>query len=80
MTMATTAELEVQLLQMPIADRARLLFKTWESLADDPQAAGDPEIDPAGLQMAMDRDAEIDSGEVAPLDDVEFRRRTGADG
>lgn len=78
--MTTTADLEQQLLGLPPADRARLLLKAWESLADDPEVATDPAIDPQGLKIAIERDAELTNGSAKPIDDQEFRRRTGADG
>lgn len=78
--MNTTADLEQQLLGLPPADRARLLLRAWESLADDPDVAADPDIDPQGLKVAIERDAELTTGLANAIDDSEFRRRTGADG
>ena len=78
--MNTTADLEQQLLELPPADRARLVLRAWESLADDPDIAADPAIDPQGLRIAIERDAELTSGREVAIDAVEFRRRTGADG
>ena len=78
--MNTTADLEQQLLGLPPADRARLLLRAWESLADDPEVATDPTVDPKGLKVAIERDIELSSGAIQPIDDLEFRRRTGADG
>ena len=80
MDMNTTVDLENQLLGLPPADRARLLFRAWESLADDLAVAADPEVDPDGLKLALDRDAELTNGLSEAIDDAEFRRRTGADG
>ena len=77
--MNTTADLEQQLLGLPPADRARLLLKAWESLAEDPDAAADPSIDPQGIRIAIERDAELTNGTMRPIDDIEFRRWTGAD-
>jgi Putative addiction module component len=78
--MTNTVDLEVQLLELPPAERARVLFKAWESLADDPAVAADPDIDSAGIQRAMVRDREIENGKAIPIDDEEFRKRTGANG
>jgi hypothetical protein len=78
--MNTATDLEQQLLGLPPADRARLLLRAWESLADDADASTDPAIDPQGLKLAVERDAEIGAGIVSLIDDREFRRRTGADG
>jgi Putative addiction module component len=75
--MNTTADLENQVLGLPPADRARLLLKAWESLADDFDVAADPAIDAQGVVIALARDAELASGVTKAIDDVEFRRRTG---
>lgn len=77
--MNTTAELEQQLLGLPPADRARLVLKAWESLVDDLEVASDPTIDTEGISIAMERDAELERSTVTPMDDAEFRRRTGDD-
>ena len=78
--MNTTADLERQLLGLPPADRARLLIRAWESLVDDPAVAADPEIDPQGLRVALERDADLKNGRAESINDAEFRRRTSADG
>lgn len=75
--MKSTAELEQELLQLPATDRARVAMKVWESLADDPEAAADPMLDPEGLRIALERDAELESDSVEVIDDTEFRRRCG---
>ncbi len=78
--MSTTADLERQLLGLPPADRAKLLIRAWESLVDDPAVAADPEIDPQGLKVALERDADLKNGRTESIDDTEFRRRTSTDG
>ena len=78
--MSTTSDLERQLLGLPPADRARLLIRAWESLVEDPPGAADPEIDPQGLKVALERDADLENGRTESIDDAEFRRRTNGDG
>lgn len=78
--MATVTDIESQLLCLPPAERARLLLRAWESLADDPVVAADPELDASGLAMALARDAELDGRTVIAIDHAEFRRRTGGGG
>ena len=78
--MSTTADLERQLLGLPPADRAKLLIRAWESLVEDPAATEDPEIDPQGLKLALERDADLQNGRNESINDAEFRRRTSADG
>lgn len=74
--MATIAEIEKELLQLSPADRARVAVAAWESIARDPLAAADPDLDPKGLELAQARDADLDSG-TSPLGSEEFYRRTG---
>jgi hypothetical protein len=75
--MSKFAELEKEILALAPDERERLATAAWESLLDDPKTASNREIDPQGIQLAAERDAEIESGKVQPIDDAEFRRRTG---
>jgi hypothetical protein len=75
--METAAEIERKLLDLPAADRERLALKAWDSLVADLNAASDPNIDPEGVKIAAQRDTEMDAENVEPIDQTEFRRRTG---
>ena len=75
--MSTLIELEKEIMSLPAAERERLATVAWESLVNDPQAAGNRDIDPEGIQVASQRDDEIESGKVQPIDPAEFLRRTG---
>lgn len=75
--MNTAHDLEVEALRLPPAERERLARKMWESLVTDPGAASNSEIDEAGLELAAERDSELDSGQSEAIDSHEFRRRTG---
>ena len=75
--MSKITELEKEILALPPVERERLAMATWESLVSDPKASGSREIDPEGIQLAVQRDAEIESGKVQPIDHAEFLRRTG---
>ena len=75
--MSTIIELEKEILARSPAERERLATVAWESLVSDPNAAGNPVIDPEGIQLASQRNADIESGKVNPIDHAEFRRRTG---
>lgn len=76
--MASIAEIEKELLQLTPAERARVALAAWESLAEDPEAAADPDLDPHGLELAQARDSDLDAG-TSPLGIEEFRRRTGGE-
>lgn len=76
--MANIAEIEKELLQLTLAERARVAMTAWERLAQDPDAAADPELDPHAIELAQARDSDLDSG-TSPLSREEFRRRTGGE-
>jgi hypothetical protein len=75
--MSDVNELEKEILSLPPAERERLATTAWESLVSDPNAAISREIDPEGIQLAAQRDVEIESGKIRPIDHAEFLRRTG---
>jgi hypothetical protein len=75
--MRAITELEKEILALSPIERERLALVAWESLASDPDAPGNPAIDPEGIHLAAQRDAEIESGKVQPIDHAEFLRRTG---
>jgi Putative addiction module component len=74
--MSTIIELEKQILALPAAEREQLAMVAWESLVGDPSVAGNRNIDLEGIEIAAQRDAEIESGAVQPIGHAEFLRRT----
>ena len=74
--MSTTDQLEAELLRLPPRDRERLALAAWESLEEATAWLSDPNTDREGITLARERDAEIESGQAAPLSHEEFRRRT----
>ena len=76
--MRAITELEKEILALSPIERERLAMLAWDSLVSDPNAIVNPEIDPEGIHLAAQRDAEIESGKVQPIDHAEFLRRTGA--
>ena len=77
--MSSISELEKEVLSLSPLEREQLATAAWESLVGDPRAIGDPSIDPEGIELALERDAELDSGAVQPISQDEFRRRTSGD-
>ncbi len=77
--MGSITEIESKLLGLPPVERERLAVKAWESLANDAVAMSDPAIDPDGIVLSAERDAELERGTVVPISEEEFRRRTGGD-
>jgi len=74
--MKNTAQLEKEVLSLPPEERAHLALAAWESLEADPAFAADRMLDPEGVALALERDAEIESGSAKPLSHSEFRQRT----
>ena len=70
------AQLEREVLALPLTERAHLALATWESLVADPAFAADRALDPEGLNVAAGRDRDIESGKVKPISHEEFLRRT----
>ena len=75
--MSTVIALEKRILALPAAERERLAAVAWESLLGDPNAAADRKIDPEGIEIAAQRDVEMEAGQVQPIARAEFLRRTG---
>jgi len=75
--MSTITELEREVLALPAAEREQLAAAAWESLVSDPGAQSDPDIDPEGIDIALERDSELESGVVQAISYDEFMRRTG---
>lgn len=61
-------------LRLPTNERALLAATLWESIQDPYQLAVDLEDDEA-VSLAVLRDREIESGEVAALSHEEFMKR-----
>lgn len=70
------AQLEREVLALPLTERAHLTLAAWESLIADPAFAADPTLDPEGLRVAAARDQDIESGKIKPISHEEFLRRT----
>ena len=74
--MSTTDQLEAELMRLPPRDRERLALAAWASLEQATAWLADPQTDREGIAVALERDAAIESGQVATLTPEEFRRRT----
>ena len=74
--MSTTDQLEAQLLSLPPRERERLALAAWESLEQASAWLADPQTDREGIAVAQARDAAIEAGQVSPISQEEFRRRT----
>ena len=77
--MNRVTEVEKELLELAPAEREQLALRAWESLVDDEEAQSDSTIDAEGIALAMNRDSEIDSGNLSPVSKEEFLRRTSGE-
>lgn len=77
--MSTVFEIEKQILALSPVEREQLATLAWDSLVADSQVSGDPDIDREGIEVAHQREAEIESGAVQPISHAEFMRRTSGD-
>jgi hypothetical protein len=75
--MSTITDLEKEVLALPAAEREQVATAAWESLVSDPDALSDPGIDPEGIEIALQRDAELNSGAIQAIGHAEFIKRTG---
>jgi hypothetical protein len=75
--MSTIPELEKEVLALPAPEREQLATAAWESLVNDPNALSNPDIDPEGIDIALQRDSELESGAIQAISHAEFIRRTG---
>jgi hypothetical protein len=76
--MRPATRIKQELLQLPAAERAELVLEAWASLEADLAFAADPDFDPEGVELAIRRNQEIESGAVTPLSDEEFWKRVNA--
>lgn len=63
-------KLEREALNLPAREREALVLSMWDSLESA------PDFDPEGIELALARDAEIESGKAQTISRAEFQRRT----
>ncbi|MBB5036388.1 addiction module protein [Prosthecobacter dejongeii] len=61
-------------LKLPLEERIQLAASLWESIEDPYALAADRE-DEEAILLALVRDAEIESGKVAPISHSDLMRR-----
>jgi len=67
-------QIAAEALRLPPKQRALLAESLWESLADPFESSG--EVDDAGaLATAVERDRQIEAGEVQPISHAEMMAR-----
>jgi hypothetical protein len=69
-------ELASEALRLPPDQRALLAASLWESLEDPYQAPGNF-TDADAITLAVERDRQIDAGEIKPISHEELMRRIG---
>ncbi len=74
--MSNLTELEKEVLNLPPKEREHLVLAAWESLEKGSAALANSAFDPEGIEIAVRRDEEIESGSVQSISHAEFMRRT----
>jgi hypothetical protein len=77
--MSTFTELEKEVLALPPAEREQLATVAWESLITEFGALTDPGMNPEGIDIALQRATELESGAIQAISQEEFMRRTDKD-
>jgi len=68
--MSNLLELEKEALSLSQSEREYLALAIWDSLSSA------EDIDPEGIDIALCRDQEIESGQVRPITHSEFLKQT----
>jgi hypothetical protein len=76
MRMSNLSKLQKDLLRLPANEREELALSAWNSLGRGSGPAINAQLDPEGIELAMERDQQLDSGSVNPISHTEFLRRT----
>jgi hypothetical protein len=76
MRMSDLSKLQKDLLRLPANEREELALSAWNSLGRGSDPAINAQLDPEGIELAMERDQQLDSGSVNPISHTEFLRRT----
>jgi hypothetical protein len=76
MRMSDLSKLQRDLLRLPANEREELALSAWNSLGRGSDPAINAQLDPQGIELAMERDQQLDSGSVNSISHTEFLRRT----
>ena len=75
--MTIVSDIHESALRLSPTERERLALLVWESLTIDPPTGSENALDPEGIAIAAQRDAEIENGSVKAISHQEFIARTG---
>jgi len=70
------SKMQKDLLLLSAAEREQLALSAWKSLGDGSDLTVSQQLDPAGIDLALQRDDELESGEASAITSEEFLRRT----
>ncbi len=68
--MHNLSEIENEILSLTAQEREHVALTAWASLENGPA------LDPEGIEIALRRDSEIESGKVKTISQTEFLKRT----
>ncbi len=72
----TLSKMQKDLQLLTAAEREQLALSAWKSLGDGSDPAVSQQLDPAGIEVALKRDDDLESGELNAITSEEFLRRT----
>jgi len=79
MHVSTLSKIQQDLSRLSDAEREQLAPPAWNSLGDGSDPAVNQQLDPEGVDLALRRDREIESGHTTAISKDEFLRRIHRD-
>lgn len=74
--MSNLSKLQKDLLRLSANEREELALSAWNSLGRGSDSVINSQLDPEGVELAKERDQQLDSESVNPISHTEFLRRT----
>lgn len=72
----TLSKMQQDLRFLTAAEREQLALAAWNSLGDGSDPAVSQQLDPGGIELALQRDGEVESGENNAITSEKFLQRT----
>jgi hypothetical protein len=77
--MSTFTKLQKDLLKLPASEREQLALAAWSSLGGGSDPGISALLDPQGIELAIERDQQLETGSVSAISHSEFLHRTSHD-
>ena len=79
MHVSTLSKMQQDLLRLTVVEREQLALSAWNSLGDGTNPIVNQQLDPEGIDLALQRDREIEAGQSTAISKEEFLRRIRRD-